>query len=250
MLPSLSAAGGSDGPRIAIIMDDFGYQLAAGRRGVNLPGPVACAVLPQTPRAALLAEAAHAAGKEVLMHLPLQAVGEQVAEPGGIVLDMSREQLAQAFAGNLASIPHVIGVNTHRGSLLTRHPGHMHWLMQEIDARGDLIFIDSYTTADSIALQLALESGVPAVRRDVFLDPGAAPATVEREFARLKKLARVRGMAVGIGHLYPATLTLLERELPRLASEGIELVSISDYVAHAQPGSAPVHSAASARAET
>lgn len=184
------------------------------------------------------------------MHLPLQAVDEQSAEPGGIVLDMSREQLAQAFAGNLASIPHVIGVNTHRGSLLTRHPGHMHWLMEEIDARGDLFFVDSFTTAGSIALQLARESGVPAVRRDVFLDPDPAPATVEREFARLKKLARVRGMAVGIGHLYPATLALLERELPRLASEGIELVSISDYIACAQPGSVPSHANVPLRAKT
>lgn len=248
--PSISRTAGSDKPRIAIIVDDFGYQLAAGRRGVSLPGPVACAVLPQTPRAELLAEAAHAAGKEVLMHLPLQAVGEQAAEPGGIFLDMSREQLAQAFAGNLASIPHVIGVNTHRGSLLTRHPGHMHWLMEEIDARGNLFFVDSYTTADSIALQLARESGVPAVRRDVFLDPDAAPATVEREFARLKKLARVRGMAVGIGHLYPATLALLERELPKLESEGIELVSISDYVAHAQPGIASLSADATVGADT
>lgn len=254
LLPSLtssiSRAAGSGKPRIAIILDDFGYQLAAGRRGVNLPGPVACAVLPQTPRAELLAEAAHAAGKEVLMHLPLQAVGEQAAEPGGIVLDMSREQLARAFAGNLASIPHVIGVNTHRGSLLTRHPGHMHWLMEEIDACGDLFFVDSYTTADSIALQIARESGVPAVRRDVFLDPDRAPATVEREFTRLKKLARVRGMAMGIGHLYPATLTLLDRELPQLASEGIDLVSISDYVASAQRGSAPFYPGALVGAET
>lgn len=184
------------------------------------------------------------------MHLPLQAVGEEAAEPGGIVLDMSREQLARAFAGNLASIPHIIGVNTHRGSLLTRHPGHMHWLMEEIDARGDLFFVDSFTTADSIALQLALESGVPAVRRDVFLDPDAAPATVEREFARLKKLASVRGMAVGIGHLYPATLALLERELPKLANEGIELVSISDYVAQARPGSAPIYEGVPEGAET
>jgi hypothetical protein len=222
---------------MAIIIDDFGYKLAAGRRAIELPGPVACAVLPQTPRGVPLAEAAHAAGKEVLMHLPLQAVGAEDTEPGSIVLDMSQSQLARAFAGNLASIPHVIGVNTHRGSLLTRHPGHMHWLMQEIDARGNLFFVDSFTTADSIALQLAVEAGVPAVRRDVFLDPDDATATVEREFARLKRLARLRGMAIGIGHLYPATLALLERELPKLSGEGIELVSISDYVALAQPAS-------------
>lgn len=232
--PVPSAA--ADSPRIAIIIDDLGYQRAAGRRAVGLPGPVACAVLPLTPRAAELAEAAHAAGKEVLLHLPLQSLGEQDPEPGGIVLDMSRAQLARAFEDSLRSVPHAVGVNTHQGSLLTQHPGHMHWLMQEIAAREPLFFVDSYTTVDSVALQLAREAGLASVRRDVFLDPDRSPGTVEREFTRLKRLAREKGMAVGIGHPYPATLALLERELPRLADEGIELVGIGEYLRQSRQG--------------
>ena len=234
LMPVPVAADAANPPRIAIIIDDLGYQRSAGQRAVALPGPVACAVLPLTPRASELAEAAHAAGKEVLLHLPLQSLGEQDPEPGGIVLDMSRAQLAQAFAGSLRSVPHVIGVNTHQGSLLTQHPGHMHWLMQEIGARDDLFFVDSYTTAGSVALKLAREAGIAAVRRDVFLDPDREPDTVAREFSRLKQMAREKGMAVGIGHPYPATLALLERELPRLAGEGIELVGIGEYIRHAQ----------------
>jgi polysaccharide deacetylase 2 family uncharacterized protein YibQ len=197
---------------------------------VALPGPVALAVLPQTPRAVELARAAHAAGKDVLLHLPLQSIVDQDIAPGDIVLDMSRGELARTFDANLRSIPHVVGVNTHRGSLLTQHPGHMHWLMEEIEARDGLFFVDSYTTVDSVALSMAHESGIAAVRRDVFLDPDREPGTVDREFARLKRLALRRGMAVGIGHPYPATLEFLERELPRLAGEGVELLSISDYV--------------------
>ena len=79
-------------------------------------------------------------------------------------------------------------------------------------------------------MQLARESGVPAVKRDVFLDPDRAPETVEREFRRLKDLARENGAAVGIGHPYPSTLALLEREIPKLREDGIELVSISELV--------------------
>ena len=101
---------------------------------------------------------------------------------------------------------------------------------EEIQHRGDLFFVDSYTTHESIALRLAHEAGVPAVRRDVFLDPDRAPGTLEREFSRLKMLARQRGFAVGIGHPYPETLTMLESELPKLADEGFELVSISTYI--------------------
>ncbi|HLU07099.1 MAG TPA: divergent polysaccharide deacetylase family protein [Woeseiaceae bacterium] len=220
-------------PRIAIIIDDLGYQLAAGKRTVNLPGPVACAVLPRTPLAAELAEAAFARGKDVLLHLPLQSMRDaDGSEPGAIMLDMDRVEFARSFAASFASVPHAVGVSNHRGSLLTQHPGHMSWLMDEIKAEGNLFFVDSYTTHRSIALALARESGVPSVKRDVFLDPDRAPETLQREFDRLKKLSRVHGMAVGIGHPYPSTLEFLERELPKLRSQGYELVGISQYIGH------------------
>jgi uncharacterized protein len=218
-------------PRIAIIIDDLGYHFAAGKRAVNLPGPVACAVLPQTPRAAELAEAAFARGKDVLLHLPLQSVRDaDGSEPGAIMLDMGRLEFARSFAASFASVPHAVGVSNHRGSLLTQHPGHMGWLMEEIQRQGDLFFVDSYTTHRSIALDLARENGVPSVKRDVFLDPDRAPETLRREFDRLKKLSRRHGMAVGIGHPYPSTLAFLETELPKLEQEGYELIGISQYV--------------------
>ena len=222
-------------PRVAVIIDDLGYALAAGERAINLPGPVACAILPGTPRAIRLAEQAHASGKEVLLHLPLQAENDydlgDAAEPGSLHLDMSQAEFAHTFIEDIEAVPHVIGVNSHRGSLLTRHPGHMNWLMEEIRDRGDLFFVDSYTTAASVALQLALETGVPAAKRDVFLDPDQSPETVAREFARLKKLAQQNGFALGIGHPYPATLAFLEKELPKLRNEGFELISISELIA-------------------
>ena len=219
-------------PRIAIIIDDLGYQWDAGLRVIALPGPVACAILPQTPRAAELARLANEAGKDVLLHLPLQAQ-EAVTkpDPGAIELDMSRADLAQAFAANLSSVPHVVGINSHRGSLLTRHPGHMLWLMEEIRQHGSLFFVDSVTTHRSVALQVAREAGVPATRRDVFLDPQPGARVVKREFARLKETARRSGFAVGIGHPLPATLELLEKELPKLEEDGFELVRITSIVA-------------------
>lgn len=218
-------------PRIAIIIDDLGYKKQAGERAINLPGPIAYAILPDTPRAAYLAESAHAGGKEVLLHLPLQAIQDHAGqEPGSLTLDMSKATFGKAFVDNFASIPHAIGVNSHRGSLLTRHPGHMSWLMEEIKQQGNVFFVDSYTTASSVALSVAIESGVPAVKRDVFLDPDTLPGTVEREFERLKKLARQHGYAVGIGHPYETTLEYLERALPNLRADGYELISISQMI--------------------
>jgi len=82
----------------------------------------------------------------------------------------------------------------------------------------------------SVALAIAEELGIPARRRDVFLDSDAAPESVAREFERLKRLARKQGAAIGIGHPYPATLAFLEKALPKLEEEGFRLVGIRELV--------------------
>ncbi len=218
-------------PRIAIIIDDLGYQLEAGRRAIMLPGPVTFAVLPKTPHSKRLAHFANERGREVLLHLPLEAMDYRgPADPGGITLDMTRETFSSAFAQAIDTVPYAVGVSSHRGSLLTRHPGHMSWLMQEIGQREDLFFIDSYTTHESIALDVAAEEGISATRRDVFLDHERSIEAVARELERLKRLARKRGQAVAIGHPFPETLEVLERALPVLEAEGFELVTISEIV--------------------
>ena len=231
LLLLLSGASFADAPRIAIIIDDLGYHLVNGKRAIRLPGPITFSFLPGSPRAQQLADHAHEKGKDVLLHLPLQAhSSDGRREPSEIDLDMSRKTMTAVVDAALKSVPHAIGINSHRGSLLTRHPGHMQWLMEEIHDRENLFFIDSYTHHESVALQIAHETGVSAAKRDVFLDPDRSPETVAREFERMKILARQRGQVVAIGHPYPSTLELLERELPRLLEEGFELVSVSELV--------------------
>ena len=223
----------NDAPRIAIIIDDIGYRLDAGRRAIALPGPISFAVLPDAPRANALARLAHERGKDVLLHLPLQAtIDDGVGAGTGLHLDMNRRQFGDAFAEALNAVPHVVGINSHRGSLLTRHPGHMRWLMEEIQSRDNLFFVDSYTTHESVALQLAHETGVAAAKRDVFLDPDPGIETVRREFERMKSLADERGTVVAIGHPYAATIEVLEQELPKLAAQGYQLVSITELLRH------------------
>ena len=218
-------------PKIAIIIDDLGYERRVGERAIALPGPITYAVLPGTPRARHLSEVALAAGKEIILHLPMQAeAGNEPIDPGSLRLDMSRSEFDETLADNIEAVPHIIGINGHRGSLLTRHPGHMQWLMDEIRDREPLFFVDSYTTHESVALHIAAENGVPAIRRDVFLDPDDSLETVRREFARLKKLAEHQGFAVGIGHPYPATLGFLEEALPALEADGFDLVGVSTLV--------------------
>ena len=213
--------------RIALIIDDLGNGLASGRRAASLPGPVAMAILPYTPHGRAIAGDARAAGKEVLLHLPLEPADYMGAlGPGEISMESSRPDVARVLAQDLASVPHVVGVSTHMGSLLTRHPGHMGWLMEAISTRGGLFFVDSYTTPRSIALRMARERGLPAARRDVFLDDDADPSAIAAAFAQLKAVARQRGSALGIGHPYHETLDFLEQALPALRHEGFEIVPV------------------------
>ncbi len=221
----------SEPPRIAIIIDDLGYERAAGERAIGLPGALTVAILPNTPSARALADAAHASGKEVIVHLPLQAVeDEEAGDDTHIDIDTTAAEFASAFDAALASVPHAVGVNNHRGSLLTRHPGHMQWLMDNIRRQPNWYFVDSYTTHLSVALRIAEESGVPALKRDVFLDSSREPDDIQREIERLKLKAKRNGRAVAIGHPYPETLAALEAALPQLAREGFELVSVSSLI--------------------
>lgn len=240
-LLALAGQAGMAAPaRIAIIIDDLGYGLDAGRRAIELPGPVAYAILPDTPRGRDLARTAHDHGKEILLHLPLEAANfDGPVEPDAIMLDMNHSDFEQVFDRAIRSVPFAIGVSSHRGSMLTRHPGHMEWLMEAIREHHCMFFIDSYTTPESVALRIAGEAGVSAARRDVFLDSDRSTGGLAHEFRRLKSLARERGQAIAIGHPYPETLDLLERELPALAADGYQLVPVSTLVAQASGTDAP-----------
>ena len=213
-------------PVISIIIDDLGKRLDHGRRVINLPGPVACAFLPRAPYTRRLAIAAHARYKEVLLHLPMQSVGFGRLDEGGLTLHMTERAFLRQLEADLKAVPHVQGVNNHMGSLLTRHPGHMMWLMRTLSRHGRLFFVDSRTTRETVALQIANETGVPGVKRDVFLDHDPSAKAVEYQFNRLLRLARKNGYAVAIGHPYPTTLAMLERRLPLLRQHGIRLVQI------------------------
>lgn len=215
---------------IAVVIDDLGNSLEEGKRVVALPGPVACSILPHTIDGPRIADLAHAAAKEVLLHLPMESVGEKPLGSGGITLAMTESTVRATVADDLASLPHLSGMNNHEGSLITRHPGPMAWILQTLHAAGAYFYIDSYTTVDSIAYQVAREQQVPSARRNVFLDDVNTEDAVREQWAHLLKLARRDGFALAIGHPRPATLKILEEELPQLSAAKVMLVAPSKIV--------------------
>ncbi len=214
--------------RIAIIIDDMGNALADGKRAIELHGAITFAFLPHTPFASQLAKRAHGMDKEIMLHLPMQSrVGSRLG-PGALTLHMTEREFRETLEAGLESVPHVTGVNNHMGSLLTQHPGAMDWLMQVLKDYGGLYFIDSRTSLQTVAQQLAREHALAHGRRDIFLDNIRTPEAIRAQLRQLVRKARVCGAAVGIGHPYPRTIEVLQAELPRLRRQGVRLVPASE----------------------
>jgi polysaccharide deacetylase 2 family uncharacterized protein YibQ len=215
---------------IALIIDDIGYVDDLGARAVALPDDVTFAVLPHTPYGAALAEAAHANGKEVMLHAPMSNLAAMPLGPGALTPQLTREEFVQTLTAALDAVPHLQGLNNHMGSELTAQEAPMRWVMETLQGR-NLYFVDSYTTASSVAGRIAREQNIPTLTRNVFLDNVQTAEDIDREFQRLLTLAREKGFATGIGHPHAATLDYLEKTLPTLAALNIELIPVSQMIA-------------------
>lgn len=222
-------------PVVSILIDDIGYRRDLGERAVELPRAVTLAMLPNTPHGPALAEAAVRGGHEVVLHLPMEA-DDAPLDAGGLTLALSRDELAARVNAALDEMPQAVGVNNHMGSLLTRYALPMRWLMEVIDRRGGLYFIDSRTTVETVAEAAAAAQGLPRARRDLFLDNDRDRVQIRRQFQRLIELAHERRSALAIGHPYPETLDVLAEMLPELTAAGIDLVPVSELLARQAAG--------------
>ncbi len=212
---------------IALILDDVGYDAAAPRRAAALGVPLSFAVIPGTPHAADAASYLAGRGYEILCHLPMEPEGFPQVAPGdgAILTSMSDEEIRQRTVAMLRSIPHAAGVNNHMGSFATADPRVMTSVLGALRDEG-VFFIDSRTTSRSVGIPIARDLGVRHGERSVFLDDDRSDGAIRRQLVQLAKNAD-GGTAIGIGHLYPSTLRVLEEELPRLRRRGYRFVTVS-----------------------
>lgn len=214
----------------SIIIDDVGNNLENGQDIIKLPVALTIAILPKTSYAKQLARLAVKNQKEVMLHLPMQSVEHHKHSPGTLDLHMTKNEFKRQLRLNLNSVPYVRGVNNHMGSLLTRHPGHMRWLMNELSHQGGLYFIDSRTTSKSVAEKIATEYKIPNLPRDFFLDPDNKENTLRQQFDRFIKKINQRGYAIAIAHPYPKTIKFLQNHLKELNQQGITLLPVSKLI--------------------
>ncbi|MEE4076318.1 divergent polysaccharide deacetylase family protein [Pseudomonas viridiflava] len=210
---------------LSLIIDDLGQNPERDSRTLALPGPVTLAIMPDTPHATEFARQAHRAHKTVMLHMPMDpATGPYAWHP-----ELPLPELESRLNAALLKVPYAAGINNHMGSRMTAEPVAMAWLMEELQRR-HMFFVDSRTTAKTVAAAQAQRIGLASVSRDVFLDDERTAEAITRQLQTAIKLAQKQGSAVVIGHPYPVTLDVLERELPKLKAQGIEWIELREMI--------------------
>ena len=223
------------GARLAIIIDDMGHDRSSADQLLALPFPLTISVLPHLPLSAEVAEEAHRRGDQIMLHLPMEPLpgsgGPDGAtqEPIELRVGMSVDQVDSTLAGMLETVPHAAGVNNHEGSRATADAPLMQELMPALRSHS-LFFVDSRTTASTVAFHAAQTAGVPAASRKVFLDDTPTKEAVLAQLELAAREAARDGSAIAIGHPHPATIAALAQEVPSLESRGVRLVFASDLV--------------------
>ncbi|VAW92125.1 Putative periplasmic protein YibQ, distant homology with nucleoside diphosphatase and polysaccharide deacetylase [hydrothermal vent metagenome] len=218
-------------PAVSIIIDDIGDRYKDGLRAVSLPAPYTYAFLPNTPYAKKLAKKAYQMNKEVMLHLPMQAINGKKLGPNGLTNDMTRDEFYNTLQNAYDSIPHIVGMNNHMGSLLSADKEMMRWLMSFVSTKNkDLYFIDSRTSASSVIVEVAKEKNIKVLSRDTFIDHKTSIESITSQIKYLIKTAKKKGSAVGIAHPYPTTLAVLETAWPLFYEAGVDLIPVSELI--------------------
>lgn len=222
-----SAASSAKRPKLAIVIDDLGNDRAQADALFRLSYTLTLSVLPHEANSGEIAEEAHRRGYEVMLHLPMASNAGNKDETIEMHPGMASAEVEKTFAAMLETVPYASGVNNHEGSLGTSDQKLMDKLMPLLHQR-NLFFIDSRTTAETVAETTAHASGVATARRNVFLDDEQSVEATRKQFTLAIRDAKEKGSALAIGHPHPTTLQVLGEMLPDAERQGVRLVFASD----------------------
>ena len=217
-------------PKIAIIIDDIGYDKSIAKKFLDLDAVLTFSILPHSTHDKKIAMMAHSKGFDVMLHLPMEPDEYPLINPGpGVLLtSMSPDQLINKLNEDLDAVPFVKGINNHMGSKMTTIAPQLHQIFSVLKKR-KLYFIDSRTTVDTLCRPSAQLLQVPFGQKDVFIDHIPKPDFIRETIHRLIKIADRHGEAIGIAHPHTTTYEVLREMLPELKEKAI-LVRASDIV--------------------
>lgn len=211
--------------KLVLIMDDMGYN-KHDIDAFRLHGDITYAILPHTPFSKHYADLAYLANRDVMLHIPMEAISGKALGPGAITSDMNEKQIHKILGLALADVPNAIGINNHMGSLLTQKSNSIAHTMTFLKQH-NLFFLDSKTSRFSIVEEQANKHGVVSFHRNVFIDNDLSEQAMLKQFNLLVRIAQKYKRAIGIAHPYPETVIFLKKHLPTLSQKGVELTPIS-----------------------
>ena len=231
-------------PKIVVVIDDLGLKHFNSKRAAMLPGPLTMAYLPYADDLPEQTKFAKAHGHELMVHMPMQPLRD-TADPGPNVLltVLKKAELMKRIQKNLSAFDGYVGINNHMGSAFTQDQKGLEILMAELQKR-DILYLDSRTSATSIAEPTARRYNVATTGRDVFLDHVISEEFITGALQRAEDHALKHGSVIAIGHPHDLTLDALEKWLPTLERKGFELVPITAIMTERDPRIQGITSAA------
>jgi polysaccharide deacetylase 2 family uncharacterized protein YibQ len=215
---------------LVFIIDDAGNNLQELEPFLRFPGPLTIAVLPGLPHSAEAARRIRAAGKEVFLHQPMEAVGGQAPGPGAIYAGMTATEIEALLRRNVAEIGPIAGMNNHQGSKITMDQQAMETVLAFCRDRG-ICFLDSRTTAETAVPAAARKLGVKIGERNIFIDNEQTRASMNRYIESGLTLASQKGSAVMIGHTWSPELAPLLADLYQtLTAQGYTFATASSLI--------------------
>ncbi|WP_300529738.1 divergent polysaccharide deacetylase family protein [Maricaulis sp.] len=221
-------------PRIALVIDDVGLDLAAVDRLADLPVPLTSAILPYAEHSVQVAREMRQAGHDVLVHMPMEPVGLADPGPNALRIGLSEADIEARILWGLARVPGAVGINNHMGSRFTRDAEAMRLALSAVPDEAGL-FLDSVTTSQSRGALVARGLGLNVLERDLFLDHVQDASAIEARLADAEALAELRGWALVIGHPHDVTLDALEAWIDGAQARGIDFITVSELVQHTRP---------------
>ena len=221
---------GDHPPVVAIVVDDIGYDRQIAEQLLALDAPLTFSVLPYGPHSREIAAKARSRGHEIMLHLPMEPNEFPAVNPGpgALLKQMSADEFIGQLKADLDRIPGLRGVNNHMGSAISTSSERMRQIFTVLKKR-DLYYIDSRTTAETVARPSAELLQIPFTERDIFIDHFENEQFIRKQLGELIKRAKHQGYAVGIAHPHTVTLRVLAEFLPEL-KRAVELVPASMVV--------------------
>lgn len=228
MLPSVTKKVAN--PKVAVVMDDFGYNMNNLDSLFNIRKPITLSVLPNLPYSREISGLARSKGYEVILHLPLEPERKDVREEAGTIRSgMADKEIISRLEEDIGSVGMPSGVSNHMGSKATEEKTLMAVIIGSLKKHG-LYFFDSLTSRKTVCQEVARSFGVRYAKRDVFLDLPNDPEHIRHQVLELRRVAFKRGRAIAVCHDRKNTIKILAEMMPELSAEGIKFVYLSELV--------------------